>query len=55
MATRCLILTGGVAEHSREVRAELADGLAHVGAAIDAERNLGATADADIRAPGAAV
>jgi acetate kinase len=50
-----LVLTGGVGEHSWEVRAGLADGLAHLGVAIDDERNRTTTADADISGPGAAV
>ncbi|MCW2579990.1 MAG: acetate kinase [Blastococcus sp.] len=50
-----LVLTGGVGEHSWQVRAELADGLAHLGVAVDSERNRRAVADADISAPDAAV
>ena len=49
-----LVLTGGVGEHAWQVRAELAEGLAHLGAAVDDERNRATTADADISAPGAA-
>jgi len=50
-----LVLTGGVGEHSWEVRAGLADALGHLGVAVDAARNRAATADADISAPGAGV
>jgi len=50
-----LVLTGGVGEHSWEVRAGLADGLAHLGGAVDAERNRTTTTDADISGRGAAV
>jgi acetate kinase len=50
-----LVLTGGVGEHSPEVRTALADGLAHLGVAVDGERNAAATTDADISAGGAAV
>lgn len=49
-----LVLTGGVGEHSWEVRAELAAGLAHLGVAVDPDRNRTATADADISRTGAA-
>lgn len=50
-----LVLTGGVGEHSREVRSALAEGLRHLGVAVDADRNRVTTADADISADGAAV
>ena len=50
-----LVLTGGVGEHSWEVRAELAAGLAHLGVGVDPDRNRAATADADIGIEGAAV
>jgi acetate kinase len=50
-----LVLTGGVGEHAWEVRAELADGPAHLGVAVDAARNRVTTADADISTPGAPV
>ena len=50
-----LVLTGGVGEHSWEVRAGLADALRHLGPVLDADLNRTATADADISAPGAAV
>jgi acetate kinase len=50
-----LVLTGGVGEHSRDVRTALAEGLAHLGVAVDADRNRAANADADISVPGAPV
>ena len=49
-----LVLTGGVGEHAWQVRAALAEGLAHLGVAVDPARNRATTADADISAPGAA-
>jgi len=50
-----LVLTGGVGEHSWQVREALADGLAHLGVALDPAANRAATGDADISVPGAAV
>jgi acetate kinase len=50
-----LVLTGGVGEHSWQVREELAGALPHLGLALDAGLNRSTTADADISAPGAAV
>ncbi len=50
-----LVLTGGVGEHSWEVREALADGLAHLGVAIDDGRNRSTTTDADVSGAGAAV
>jgi acetate kinase len=50
-----LVLTGGVGEHAWQVRAALADALAHLGVALDRERNREATTDADISASGAVV
>ena len=50
-----LVLTGGVGEHSWEVRQALADGLAHLGVALDPGRNRTTTTDADISVPGAGV
>jgi acetate kinase len=50
-----LVLTGGVGEHSWEVRSELADGLGHLGVAVESGRNRTTTADADISADGALV
>jgi acetate kinase len=49
-----LVLTGGVGEHSWQVRAALAEALPHLGLAVDADLNRTTTADADISAPGAA-
>ena len=48
-----LVLTGGVGEHSWQVRAALAEALPHLGLAVDADRNRATTADADISAAGA--
>ena len=50
-----LVLTGGVGEHSWEVRAALAEGLAHLGVAVDGERNRSTAGDADVSVPGAGV
>jgi len=50
-----LVLTGGVGEHSWEVRGALAGGLAHLGVAVDDHRNRATTADAEISADGSAV
>jgi acetate kinase len=49
-----LVFTGGVGEHSPEVRAAAADRLAHLGVAVDPEANTAAQGDAVISAPGAA-
>ena len=50
-----LVLTGGIGEHQPEVRADLAARLAHLGVAVDGERNRRARGDADLTAAGAAV
>jgi acetate kinase len=50
-----LVFTGGVGEHSWEVRSELAAALGHLGVAVDPQRNRTASGDADIGAEGAAV
>ncbi|TFV65513.1 UNVERIFIED_ORG: acetate/propionate family kinase [Bacillus sp. AZ43] len=50
-----LVVTGGAGEGSWEVRAALADGLAHLGVGLDDARNRAATADADVSADGSAV
>lgn len=50
-----LVFTGGIGEHQPPVRAEAAAGLRFLGVAIDAERNNGAAADADISAARATV
>ena len=50
-----LVLTGGVGEHSWQLRAELAGRLAHLGVALDDAGNRAATSDAVISAPGAGV
>lgn len=49
-----LVFTGGVGEHSWQVRAALTGGLAHLGLAVDDEHNRTATADADVSADAAA-
>jgi acetate kinase len=48
-----LVLTGGVGEHAWQVRAALAEAVAHLGIAVDAGRNRATTADGDISASGA--
>jgi acetate kinase len=50
-----LVFTGGVGEHAPAIRERTAAGLAFLGVALDAEANAGASADAEIGAPGAAV
>ncbi len=50
-----LVLTGGVGEHSWQVREALGAGLAHLGVALDPAANRAAAGDADISSPGAAV
>jgi acetate kinase len=50
-----LVFTGGVGEHSPEIRARAVEGLAFLGAELDGERNRGADGDADIGASGAQV
>jgi acetate kinase len=49
-----MVMTGGVGEHSWQVREAVAAELAHLGLAVDPERNRATTADADISAVGAA-
>jgi acetate kinase len=49
-----LVLTGGIGEHEPGVRSALADGLAHLGVALDDAANAMASADADISAANAA-
>ena len=46
-----LVFTGGIGEHSREIRAGAANGLAFLGVSVDPDR-AGATPDADISGPG---
>ena len=50
-----LVLTGGVGEHAWQIRAALAEAVAHLGVAVDPDRNRETTADGDISAPDAAV
>ncbi|MGY1605036.1 acetate/propionate family kinase [Geodermatophilus sp. SYSU D00815] len=50
-----LVLTGGVGEHAAPVRAAVAAALAHLGVAVDEDRNAATTGDGDIGAAGAAV
>ena len=45
-----LVVTGGMGEHSAELRADLASGLAFLGVALDAERNQVVHADSEISA-----
>ncbi len=50
-----LVLTGGIGEHSPEVRSAVASGLGFLGVALDEAANDNASSDCDISAPGAAV
>jgi acetate kinase len=50
-----LVMTGGVGEHAWQVREEAAGRLAHLGVALDEDRNRTTTADGTIGAEGAAV
>lgn len=50
-----LAFTGGIGEHSPEVRAEVAARLSHLGVALDPGRNLRARRDGEIGTPGATV
>ena len=49
-----LVLTGGVGEHSWQVREALTDALAHLGLAVDPGRNRATATDGDVSADGAA-
>jgi acetate kinase len=50
-----LVFTGGVGEHSPEVRSQAAAGLTFLGVFLDDTRNLDAAADAEIASAGASV
>jgi len=50
-----LVFTGGVGEHSWQVRGGLGEALGYLGVAVDDAANHRMTADGDITAPGAAV
>lgn len=50
-----LVMTGGIGEHSAEVRRDAAAGLGFLGVAVDDDANRAAQGDADISAGGAAV
>ena len=50
-----LVFTGGVGEHSAEIRTRAADSLAFLGIALDETANQSAHPDADVSAGGAAV
>lgn len=50
-----LVFTGGVGEHSSEVRAQAAAGLAFLGVVLDEDRNRATHADGEIGAAGAAI
>ena len=51
-----LVFTGGVGEHAPEVRAGAAAGLAHLGVALDAQRNERSDeGDREIGEPGSRV
>jgi acetate kinase len=48
-----LVMTGGIGEHSPDVRADAVVGLSHLGLGIDEARNRDATPDVDISSEGA--
>jgi acetate kinase len=50
-----VVWTGGVGEHSPEIRAAAAGGLGFLGVRVDQDRNRAATGDGDLTAEGAAV
>jgi len=50
-----LVFTGGVGEHSAEVRGRAADGLDFLGIALDEQRNIHLRGDTDLTADGARV
>ena len=50
-----LVFTGGVGEHSSEIRSTGAAGLEFLGIRVDEPRNRGATGDMDISGAGASV
>jgi len=50
-----LVFTGGVGEHSSEIRSKAAAGLGFLGVRLDEPRNRQAKGDTDISAPGASV
>jgi acetate kinase len=50
-----VVWTGGVGEHSPEIRAAAAGGLGFLGVRVDEDRNRAATGDGDLTAEGAAV
>jgi acetate kinase len=50
-----LVFTGGVGENAAAVRDRAAERLAHLGVAVDPERNASPEPDADVSTPGAAV
>ena len=50
-----LVFTGGVGEHSPDIRARAAAGLGFLGIQLDDARNRSASTDGPIHAPGAGV
>jgi acetate kinase len=50
-----LLMTGGIGEHSPEVRAAVAERLGYLGVALDPDANAGADGDRDVSAADAAV
>jgi acetate kinase len=50
-----LVFTGGVGEHSTEIRAQAAAGLGFLGVAVDGDRNAQSQVDCEIGAQGATV
>jgi acetate kinase len=54
-ALDALVFTGGIGEHSPEIRARAAAAFAWLGADVDDEANAAASSDADVSAPEARV
>ncbi|QCX27368.1 acetate/propionate family kinase [Nocardioides jishulii] len=50
-----LVVTGGIGEHSSQLRRDMASGLGYLGISIDEAANEAARGDTDISAPGAVV
>jgi acetate kinase len=50
-----LVFTGGIGEHSAEIRARAVAAFAWLGAEVDEDANAAASGDADVSAPGARV
>ena len=50
-----IVFTGGIGEHSAEVRARVSDSFGFLGVALDEDRNQGRLVDADLSSAGATV